>query len=149
MPVERAVIETHLRDNASLSLFLRALQASLHWVPREAMSLAADHYGVTYMDVYQRVAFDPAFSLEERGRIHIEVCAGLACREAGSPQVLAALERACGIGTGQTRPDGEISLARQACFGRCAIGPNVRVQGRIHSGISPESSPALVKDALV
>lgn len=148
MPVERAVLERHLRDNASLSLFLRAVQQDLNWVPREAMSLAADHFGTTYMAVYEQVAFSPAFCLEERGRSVIEVCAGLACREAGSVPLLRAIEEAAGISTGTTKPDGSLSLSRQSCFGRCAIGPNVRVNGRICSGQRPQDAQRLVADAL-
>lgn len=128
--------------------YLRAVQAELNWVPREAINLAADHFNSTYMAVYEQVAFSPSFCLEERGRVNIEVCSGLACRDAGAPELVRALERLTGVPTGTTKPDGSLSLCRQACFGRCAIGPNVRIQGRFYAGQSVEGAGALLKSAL-
>ena len=147
MPVERARLESLLRDSASLSLFLRAVQEDLNWVPREAMNLAAEHFQTTYMAVYEQVAFSPSFCLEERGRAVIAVCAGLACRDAGSPQLLDALEKVTGLRGGTTKDDGSLSLCRQGCFGLCAIGPNVRVKGRVFTGQDPAQAQALVDHA--
>ena len=148
MAYDLAVLQELLTDSASLSVFLRAVQARLNWVPREALNLGAERFNTTYMAAYEQVAFSPAFSLEERGRAVIEVCAGLACREAGSPALLRALERVSGVPTGTTKADGSLSLCRQSCFGRCAIGPNVRVAGEIHPNQSPEGAQALLNIAL-
>ena len=112
------------------------------------MNLAAEHFNTTFMAVYEQLAFSPAFCLEERGRVNIEVCAGLACREAGAPDLVRALELATGVPTGSTKADGSLSLCRQSCFGRCAIGPNVRIQGRFFAGQSPERAESLLKSAL-
>jgi formate dehydrogenase subunit gamma len=133
---------------ASLGPFLRAVQAELHWVPREAMELAAERFGVAYLQVYEQVAFSPAFSLEPRGALVLEVCQGLACREAGAGEVLRALEQGSGLKAGETSPDGKLTLCRQICFGRCAIGPNLRLGGGFHANQDPASAQALLKDAL-
>jgi NADH-quinone oxidoreductase subunit E len=137
-----------LRDSASLSLFLRAVQARMNWIPREAMELAAERFGVSYMKVYEQAAFTPGFSLEPRGELVLEVCHGLACKEAGSPAILRALEQATGMKAGEMSSDGRLSLCRQICYGRCAIGPNIRLKGDFYSGQDPESAQALLKAAL-
>ena len=148
MPDHSETLNSILAESPTLSAFLRSVQARLHWVPREAMNIAADRFNTTYMAVYEQVAFSPAFSLEERGRVVFEVCHGLACKEAGSVPVLRALEQAGGIQTGQTKADGSLSICRQACFGRCAIGPNLRVNGDYFANQTPESATALLRSAL-
>src|SRR6185369_9239732 len=99
MAWDRQRIEALLTEHEGLRSYLHAVQAELNWVPRDAMNLAAEHYHSTYMAVYEQVAFSPAFCLEERGRVNIEVCAGLACREAGAPELVQALERLTGVPT--------------------------------------------------
>jgi NADH-quinone oxidoreductase subunit E len=68
---------------------------------------------------------------------HVEVCLGLACSEAFSADVLKDWERQLGLKAGQQSPDGKLSLRVQHCFGRCAVGPNIRVNGIDHSGQTP------------
>src|ERR1019366_7498058 len=102
-------------SSAALGPFLRAVQAELNWVPREAMELAAERFGISYRQVYEQVAFSPGFSLEERGQVVLEVCGGLACREAGNPAILRALETVSGLQVGDTSADGRMSLCRQTC----------------------------------
>ena len=148
MAYDQALLQQLLTDSPTLSVFLRAVQARLNWVPREAMNMGAERFDTTFMAAYELVAYSPAFSLEERGRAVIEVCAGLACREAGSPALLQALARLSGVPTGTTKADGSLSLCRQSCFGRCAIGPNVRVAGQFHANQSPEGAQALLNIAL-
>jgi NADH:ubiquinone oxidoreductase subunit E len=135
-------------SSAALGPFLRAVQAELNWVPREAMELASDRFGVSFMRVYEQAAFTPGLSLEKRGELVMEVCQGLACREAGGEAILRALEGASGLRDGETSPDGRLTLCRQSCFGRCAIGPNLRFQGEFLANQSPESAQALLRRAL-
>jgi NADH:ubiquinone oxidoreductase subunit E len=135
-------------SSAALGPFLRAIQAELNWVPREAMEAAVERFGVSYLEVYERVAFSPGFSLEARGELVLEACQGLACREAGAAAVLQALEQASGLKSGETGADGKLTLCRQICFGRCAIGPNLRLKGVFYANQSPESATALLRDAL-
>ena len=142
-----AALQEKLLREPSLTSFLRAVQAELNWIPREAMELAAEHFQTTYMQVYEQAAFSPGFCLEERGERVIEVCQGLACREAGSSELLKAIETISGLKTGETSGDGKLSLCRQVCFGRCAIGPNVRIQNLFFAGQGVEQAQVLVDHA--
>jgi NADH:ubiquinone oxidoreductase subunit E len=135
-------------SSAALGPFLRAVQSELHWIPREAMELAAERFGVSYMSVYEQAAFSSGFSLEPRGEIVLEVCHGLACKEVGSPAILRALEQVSGLKAGEMSADGRLSLCKQICYGHCAIGPNIRLQGALHAGQTSESAQALLKAAL-
>jgi NADH:ubiquinone oxidoreductase subunit E len=126
--------------------YLRKVQAQLHWLPREAVELAAEHYDVSFVSLYEDVSFSPYFSLEPRGERVIELCQGLACREAGSDALLRELEDLTGLKNGQTDAEGTLTLLGCACFGRCALGANARVQGRFQSGLGPGQGATLLQD---
>src|SRR5436190_182479 len=91
---------------AAVSPFLRAVQAELHWVSREAMEVASERFGVSFIRVYEQAAFSSGLSLEPRGELVMEVCQGLACKEAGGESILHSLEGKTGLQAGQTSADG-------------------------------------------
>ncbi|HXC65317.1 MAG TPA: NAD(P)H-dependent oxidoreductase subunit E [bacterium] len=124
--------------------YLRLVQARLHWVPREAISLASGHYQVAYADLMMELSFNPAFSLEPRGARVLELCQGLACREVGSQELLRRLEGLSGLRQGETAADGSCSLLAGPCQGRCAIGPNARLNGEARWGLGFEQAPDLM-----
>jgi NADH:ubiquinone oxidoreductase subunit E len=123
--------------------YLRLVQARLHWVPREAIGLASEHYQVNYGDLMTELSFNPAFSLEPRGERVLELCQGLACREVGSQELLRRLEGLSGLRQGQTAADGSCSLLAGPCQGRCAIGANARLNGDARWGLGVERAEEL------
>jgi NADH:ubiquinone oxidoreductase subunit E len=145
---QESVLRTILVESPALSTFLHAVQGRLNWISPLALELAADHYQISYLRVYEQAAFTPGLSLEERGELVLELCQGLACREAGSDRIFRALEEASGLRAGQTSADGRLTLCRQSCFGRCAIGPNLRFRGAFSANQTPESAVALLRGAL-
>jgi|GEM_PF-3544017 NADH:ubiquinone oxidoreductase subunit E len=124
--------------------YLRRVQAALNWVPRPAIELAAEHYGLTFAGLYADVCFNPEFSLEPRGDRVLEVCQGLACREVGSGDLLTGLERLCGLKRGETAADGSASLLGGPCQGRCAMGANAKLNGQGRCNLGPGDGPGLL-----
>jgi NADH:ubiquinone oxidoreductase subunit E len=126
--------------------YLRKVQFHLHWVPREAILLAAEHFQVGYAGLYEEVTLSPYFSLEPRGECVIEVCQGLACRDVGSDRLLQNLEQESGLKAGQTSADGKLTLLGVPCFGRCAIGANARVAGEFRHNLTPDDAVRIIRD---
>lgn len=125
--------------------YLRRVQAQLHWVPREALLLACEQYQVSLASLYEEVSLSPYFSLEPRGERVIEVCQGLSCREVGGAEILKEFERLAGLKAGQTGPDAKLSLLGVGCFGRCAIGANVRSDGQFCHNFTPAQAAAVLQ----
>jgi NADH:ubiquinone oxidoreductase subunit E len=123
--------------------YLRKVQARLHWVPREAIRLASEHYQVSYASLMEDLSFNPAFSLEPRGERVLELCQGLACSEVGARELLRQLEGLSGLRPGETAADGSCSLLAGPCQGRCAIGANARLNGELRWGLGPDSAKEL------
>lgn len=124
-------------DSSLVTPFLRLVQARFNWISPEAMDLACDRFGVSYPRVYEQASLSPEFCTEPRGATVVAVCRGLACSEAHSADVLLDWEKTLGLKDGQTSQDKKYSLCTQNCFGRCAIGPNVKVGLIFFSGQKP------------
>ena len=124
-------------DALALSPFLRMVQARFNWISPEAMDFASERFGVSYPRVYETASLSPEFCTEPRGETVIAVCRGLACSEAHSADVMRDWEKTLGLKDGQTSADKKFSLCTQNCFGRCAIGANVKVGSQFYSGQKP------------
>jgi NADH-quinone oxidoreductase subunit E len=142
MPVEeekiRAIASRFPKGDASqLRAFLSVVQGELNWIPPEALEEACEHLGVSYPRAYEEASLNPEFSMERRGRNVVAVCRGLACNEAHSADVLKDWEKSLALKAGENSVDGGFTLLNHYCFGRCAIGPNIRVNGTLYSGQVP------------
>ena len=132
-----AIASNFPEEPSSVSGFLRAVQAKFNWLPPESLEWASERFKMSYPRVYEEASLSPDLCTEERGRTVIAVCRGLACSEAFAKDVLKDWELALGLRDGQTGQDGNFSLCTQNCFGRCAIGPNVRIKQSFFSGQAP------------
>jgi NADH:ubiquinone oxidoreductase subunit E len=83
-----------------------------------------------------------------RSRATLEICQGSACREVGNGELLASLERLSGLRQGRPAADGSLTLIAGICQGRCAVGPNVRLNGCPFSVEGPGQAAELLKRAL-
>jgi bidirectional [NiFe] hydrogenase diaphorase subunit len=73
--------------------------------------------------VYGVATFYNFFSLKPRGAHTCVVCMGTACYVKGAAGLLAAIERAQGIKSGETTADGAVSLLTARCLGACGLAP--------------------------
>jgi NADH:ubiquinone oxidoreductase subunit E len=85
---------------------------------------------------------------DTRSRASLEICQGSACREVGNEELLASLERLSGLRQGRPAADGSLTLLAGICQGRCAVGPNVRLNGCPFSVEGPGQAAELLKRAL-
>ena len=72
--------------------------------------------------------------LQPRGRRHVRVCTGTACFAATADAHVDAIGAGLGLGFGERRPDGEVSLAETVCLGFCHSSPAVRDGDVIDAG---------------
>lgn len=76
-------------------------------------------------------------------KVLLEVCQGSACSEVSSGELLRCLQ--AGSGSRQGQQGTELQVVGTWCQGRCAIGPNLRINGRPLS-VSGPSDARLVLD---
>lgn len=123
---------------------LQTVQDRFGHVPAAVLPSLARHLRLSPGEIYGVLSFYPRFSLRPPARHVIEVCLGTACHVRGGESVAREIGRALAINPGQTTPGGEFDLKTVNCLGCCAIGPVLRVDGRIEARVTPARARDLV-----
>jgi bidirectional [NiFe] hydrogenase diaphorase subunit len=92
--------------------------------------------------VYGVATFYHFFKLKPQGKHTCVVCLGTACYVKGADKVIGALQERLKIKTGETTPDGNVSLLTARCIGACGIAPAVTYDGQV----APKQTPAAALD---
>ncbi len=140
----RLAVERHLSDRGPLMGVLHDVQSRLGCVPGSAVPLVADALNLSRADVFGVVSFYRDFRTEPAGRRTVRICRAEACQSLGSEQLVDhAIER-LGTPLGGTTGDGGLTLEQAFCFGNCALGPSVEVDGRLYGRVDAARLDALV-----
>jgi formate dehydrogenase subunit gamma len=127
----RRAVERHELDDGPLIEILHDVQAELGCIPRSAVGVIAAELNLSQADVYGVVTFYKDFREEPAGRRTVRICRAEACQSRGSDELAAHAVRRLGVDFGATTSDGAVTLDQVFCFGNCALGPAVEVDGRL------------------
>jgi NADH-quinone oxidoreductase subunit E len=139
------ILSSHKKEKKNLILLLQEVQASLGYLPKEAMQKIASFLEMPEVGVWGVATFYNQFRFVPLGKHHTVVCMGTACHLAGGKLILDALERELDIKVGETTEDGNFSLERVACIGCCMLAPVIVIGDKIY----PKMTPFKVEEALV
>ena len=139
------ILSSHKKEKKNLILLLQEVQASLGYLPKEAMQKIAGFLEMPEVGVWGVATFYNQFRFVPLGKHHTVVCMGTACHLAGGKLILDALERELDIKVGETTEDGNFSLERVACIGCCMLAPVIVIGDKIY----PKMTPFKVEEALV
>ena len=131
----RHAVENHQGEPGPLMVMLHDVQASLGCVPSSAIPLLADALNLSPADVHGVASFYHDFRSEPAGRRTVRICRAEACQSVGSEALVDHVSARLGVGLGDTTPDGEVTLDQVFCFGNCALGPSVEVDGRLYGRV--------------
>jgi NADH-quinone oxidoreductase subunit E len=123
-------------DRSDLVPALQRAQATLGYLPPEAVQRIAHRLGITESEVFGVATFYAQFRFSPPGRHRLRVCLGTACHVKGGVQMMETLDRRLGITAGETTADGEYDLERVACLGCCALAPVFTVDETIYGQMS-------------
>jgi formate dehydrogenase subunit gamma len=128
----RAIVTAHRDKRGALLPILHAIQAEFGYVDREVTDLLAAELNLSRAEVHGVISFYADFRTEPGGSTRLRLCRAEACQAVGAEDLLAHAEAVLGIKTGQTTPDGTVSLDQVFCLGNCALGPAGQLNGRLH-----------------
>lgn len=114
---------------------LHAIQAEFGYVDDAIVPHVADALNLSRADVHGVVTFYHDFRRTPPGRHVITICRAESCRARGAMAVERAIVAATGVVVGTTSADGRLTIDRMHCFGLCATGPNVMVDGVLRSRV--------------
>lgn len=122
-----------------------ALQEAEGYVSGAAMAALADAYGSSEAEIYDSLSFYSMLRFGKEGKTRIEICRGAPCHVAGSDEVIAAIEDYIGCKIGGTSADRNYTFTFTECQGQCQASPAVLINGRLYTGVDPESVVALLE----
>lgn len=133
----RAQLAGQKQDRRELIPLLQRIQDQLAYLPPEAITMVAEHLGLSASEVFGVASFYNQFRFNPPGKYPIKVCLGTACHVKGAGIILENFERKLGIKEGETTPDREFSIERVACVGCCALAPVAQVGEDIQGHMAP------------
>ena len=117
---------------------LHSVQQAFGYLDEEALRYVALSLRVPLSQVYGVATFYHFFTLKPQGEHSIILCTGTACYIKGVPKLLEVVEKATGIKTGETTPDGKLSLLAARCVGSCSMAPVCLFDGELVGNVTPE-----------
>lgn len=110
---------------------LHAAQEAFGYLDEDVLVHVAHGLKLPLSRVYGVATFYHLFSLKPNGEHNCVVCTGTACYVKGAGKVMEALQAELGIETGETTPDGKVSLMSARCIGACGIAPAIVYDGEV------------------
>ena len=125
---------------------LQSAQTELGYLPRDAIQAIARHLVVPPAQVEGVASFYSQFRFNKPGLNRVTVCTGTACYVRGSGKLLEDIQTDLKIGSGETTPDGIVSLESVSCFGACALAPVVVLNDKVMRQQTSASMKTIMED---
>lgn len=106
----------------------------------------AGYLGVPLSKVHEVTTFYTMYSLEPRGRRHINICRTLPCELTGCAAIAEAVKKRLGVGPKEVTPDGGFSYEEVECLAACHLGPVMQVGETVYGNLTPEKAVQIIDE---
>jgi len=141
-----ALVKQYPESRAALIPMLHLAQDEKGWLSKDTLAAVGAYLKLPVIRVYEVASFYPMFHLEPVGRHVAWVCRNIACDLRGATQIVETFRRACGIGPGETTPDGKLTLKLAECLGACTAAPMMDVDGEYHENLDPKRVEQILRE---
>jgi bidirectional [NiFe] hydrogenase diaphorase subunit len=132
-------MKRHQFQAGALIEVLHAAQELFGYLEADLLFFVARHLKLPPSKVFGVATFYNFFSLRPKGEHTCVICTGTACYVKGADALLKAVEGLAHIKSGETTPDGKLSLVTARCLGACGIAPAVVLDGTVKGKETAES----------
>jgi NADH-quinone oxidoreductase subunit E len=139
------ILEKYEGNAGSLIRVLMEIQHGLRWLPREVLMKVSEKLDVPFSQVLQIATFYKTFRLEPPGHHEVHVCMGTSCHVNGSQQILERVQDVLGVRPGETDSQSKFTLEEGNCLGCCTLGPEIVIDGKHHSRVTPDDVEDILK----
>jgi len=108
---------------------LQGIQRKFGYVPAPAVALVASACNVSKAEVHGVLTFYHDLRTTPAPTDLIRICVAEACQAVGSRELVSALEKELQVKLGDTSE--AVELEPVFCFGNCALGPSVNINGEL------------------
>ena len=138
-------VTARLKDQPGALLpVLHGVQASLGYVPEEAIPLIAREMNLSRADVHGVVSFYHFFRARPAGKHVIYLCRAESCQSMGAAKLEQHVKQRLGVNFHETTTDGAWTLEPVYCLGNCACSPAMMIDDQLKGRVTPESFDALL-----
>ena len=123
-----ALVETSDKPGPVL-ISLQRLQKEFGFIHNEAVALVAKACNVSRAEVHGVLTFYHDLRRTPAPEKEIRICVAEACQAVGSRELVKALENEFQVNLGAKGE--KVELSPVYCFGNCALGPTVSVNGKL------------------
>jgi NADH-quinone oxidoreductase subunit E len=127
---------------------MKELQRHYGWLTDEAVLEASELLGLSPLQIDELATFYEMIYRRPVGRSVIHVCDSISCWAMGGETLLQHLELQLGISSGQTTPDGAVTLLPCCCLGNCGEAPTLIIGEQLHGRVSLERATEMVTGLL-
>lgn len=145
--IDRTLKRFQYQQDALIEV-LHTAQESFGFLADDLLIYVARQLKLPLSWVYGVATFYHFFSLKPQGEHNCIVCLGTACYVKRSAELLATIQQTYGIESGQTTPDGKLSLATARCLGSCGLAPVVVLDGAVVGRTTPEEALQRLQELL-
>ncbi|MFR4479721.1 MAG: NAD(P)H-dependent oxidoreductase subunit E [Fusobacterium sp.] len=126
-----------LKDKKDDVKILNFVIEKLDSIPVEVQKFIAEKTGLMEISIENTINFYPKFRNKVAGKKvkEVAICVGMTCGSWGKGYY-DELTKILEIDENGISKDGKIQLTTKRCFGRCAKGPNMSIDGTIYSMVT-------------
>ncbi len=145
VPALKILEERGKSDSGDTIPLLQRLQETYGYLPREVVFEVSRITGIPASQFFGVATFYEQFHFAPRGRHVVRCCRGTACHVRGGHAVIAAAEKALGVGEGETTADRMFTLETVACLGACALAPVVVIDDKYQGQMTPRRAETALR----
>jgi formate dehydrogenase subunit gamma len=143
----RSAVAAHRHDRGALLPILHDIQAEFGYVDQAAVPILAEELNLSKAEVHGVVSFYHDFRTSAAVGTHVRICRAEACQAAGAEELVDHVRTRLGTDIGGTSPTREATLDQVFCFGNCALGPAVEINGRVSGRVDARRFDQLMATA--
>jgi bidirectional [NiFe] hydrogenase diaphorase subunit len=132
-------MQLYRNESHALIETLHTVQESFGYLEEGVLKYVANTLRVPLSRVYAVATFYHSFTLKPPGEHTCVICMGTACYIGGSGNILGDIREKVGIGSGETTPDGKVSLLIARCLGSCGLAPAGVFDGEVSGKLSTDN----------
>lgn len=117
---------------------LHDIQASLGFIPSEAVSVIASELNLSRAEVHGVIGFYRYFRETPPGKHTLQICQAESCQAMGGAVLAEHAKSILNIDFHETTTDQRLSLEPVYCLGNCACSPAVMIDHEIYGRVTPE-----------
>jgi len=131
-----AIVSKSETKRSALIPVLREIQNEYGYLSAQSMEEAATMLGISPSSVQNVATFYTMFFTEPAGKHIVWVCRTLSCALRGAEHVEHHMCDKLGIKTGETTPDGKITLMEAECLASCGTAPVMLVDNTLEENLT-------------